>query len=186
MHISNAFSWSHIFGNFVKIKHSNQKHSSIPAVTLSLVLRGTKSGARQFWGPRVDSLEARGEAGGVVEGTAAPGAGGGCQRRGGHLGRVGGAHARRAFPHLDEPAEDAEEPVLAVDRATYAVPPGRGLLVLVPTRRRWRRVAVHDSAASGARELLRKPREEARDYQAPEGPAQLPPQRPLLPGALPA
>ena len=91
-----------------------------------------------------------------------PGQWGGCPRRGGRLGRVGGAHARRAFLHLDEPAEDAEEPVLAVDRATYAVPPGRGLLVLVPTRRRWRRVAVHDSAASGAREVLRKPREEAR------------------------
>lgn len=98
-------------------------------------------------------------------GTAAPG------RRGGRRRGRGGAHARRAFPHLDKPAEDAEEPVLAVHRAPYAVAPGRLLVVLVPGRRRRRRVAVHDPAATGLEEPRRKPPEEARGLLAPEGPA---------------
>lgn len=64
------------------------------------------------------------------------------------LGQCGRAHAGRDFPHLDEPAEDAEEPVFAVDRASYAVTPDPLLLVLVPTRQRRRRVAVHDFVAT--------------------------------------
>lgn len=84
-----------------------------------------------------------------------PGRGGRARRGRGRRGdrgpRAGGAaHARREFPHLDEPAEDAEEPVLAVHRAPYAVSPGPLLLVLVPGRRRRRRgVTVHDLAAAG-------------------------------------
>lgn len=60
----------------------------------------------------------------------------GLPEAGGSLGKAGGARARRALPHLDEPAEDAEEPVLAVDRAAYTVPTGRFVPILVPTRRR--------------------------------------------------
>lgn len=52
----------------------------------------------------------------------------------------------RESPHLDEPAEDAEEPVLAVDRAPNAVSPGQVLLVLLITAGpRRRRVTVHAS-----------------------------------------
>lgn len=50
------------------------------------------------------------------------------------LGQCAGVHAGRDFPHLDEPAEDAEEPVFAVDGASYAVSAGPLLLILVPTR----------------------------------------------------
>lgn len=79
-------------------------------------------------------------------------------------------------PHLDELAEDAEEPVLAVDRAPDAVAPGQVLLVLLITvRRRRRRVAVH----AGARDPCRKPRRKRED--APESRT-----RPRLPAAPPA
>lgn len=74
--------------------------------------------------------------------------------------------------------------MLTVHGAANAVTPGRLLFVLVPTERRRRRVSVHD--ASGAREPLRKPREEARGLEVPEGPARLLSQRPLLPGTLSA
>lgn len=109
----------------------------------------------------------------------------GAARRGAGCGGWRRARAGREFPHLDEPAEDAEEPVLAVHRAAYAVSPGHILLlVLVPGRRRRRGVTVHDLAATDLRGPRRKPPEEARGLLAPEGPALLSSQRPLLPRAL--
>ena len=105
------------------------------------------------------------------------------------LGQREGAHARRDVPHLNESTEDTEEPVLAVDRAPYAVSPSTLLLLLIPTGQRRRRVAIHDFTATRSEEPRRKPPEEAIGLLAPEGPARpvrLPLQRPLLPGALPA
>lgn len=88
---------------------------------------------------------------------------------------------QREFPHLDEPAEDAEEPVLAVHRAPYAVSPGHLLLlvvVLIPTRRGRRGIAVHDlpPPARRSRAGSRRRRREARGPGAPcAAPATAPP-----------
>lgn len=143
LHVSQCIYTVTYIWKFCKNKHSNQKHSN---VTLPFVLRGTKSGARQFWGPRVDSLEARGRpAAGPGEGSSK---GRRLQgRRAAEAGRQPGESrgpTRGAFPHLDEPAEDAEEPVLAVDRAAYAVPPRPQPPRPRPDSAAW--VAVHVSA----------------------------------------
>lgn len=174
-----------VLENLQKQSIFTRKHSSIPAIILVFVLRAWGSGSRQFRGPRRRSRRtARGprRAGpgrGRGGGGGAPGRRALPEVRPGALGNGGGAHARCEFPHLDEPAKDAEEPVLAVDRAADAVSSGHLLLlVLVPTGRRRRGIAIHDTATDRLQELRRKPPEEARGRLAPRGPG--------APGATPA
>lgn len=90
-----------------------------------------------------------------------------------------GTSGRGMCPHLDEPAEDAEEPVLAVDCAPYAVSASHPILLAILARWRRRRIAVHDTHSGFAPEATKQ----ARRLPAPERPertARLPPQR-LLP-----
>lgn len=124
---------SDIFGEYAKVKYFNCKHSRIPPPLPPLPLCG---GAPGSGSPQSgESVEAaRTLSATPREGSSGRGAGTGCQRRDQGAGAMWGSPRGRDILHLDEPAEDAEEPVFAVDGASYAVSPGALLSVLVRTR----------------------------------------------------
>lgn len=172
---SNVFTGSYTFGNFLKVKYFNRKHFSTPAIIRA---EGHQERLPQFWGPqrwpgrKARSPGARACRGVFVE-MAAPRQEGLPEAGPGVGGKVVGTQAKCDFPYLNKPAEHAKEPVLAVDRAPYAVSAGHHLLVLVPTWRRRRRIAVHDVRPPECY-ISAGSRPRRRETRAPRAPAAAP------------